>query len=233
MPNVNAWPGYRGNTLASGFASYMITLGNKSHGGLIMGGGLAADPIVTAFPSQKMVEFGTKSTDTTASEGFYYRHYIAGAAQAGRAGMFWATVQGVVAGSAKAFHAVLDFSAYATSYIAAAGEGRALKATLNIPAGGAMPASSASYSAAQFEVVLGDNSSDPSGVTGPVAAAEFGLSGGNAAAQAKVPYVLSFVGWNVANGAIKTGTTPATPNKAMAVNVDGVKYYIPLYTTYT
>lgn len=231
--DLKGWPSWRGRNYESAPQAFMLSLGLKSHAGLILGGGISTDPVLSAVAGQKMASFYTKSTSTTSSEGLYWRHYIAGAGQSAEALRAFATVDAVAAANARGAHVSLSFGAYATSYIT--GEGRGLKATLHLPAGGAMHANG-TYSALQGEIYLDGTDSDPSAVT-EMAILDLTVAGGDATAQAKVKYAMSFhipTGEEAAGNMHVTTITAATMNaactEAIAIRVNGAVRYIPIAT---
>lgn len=231
MGDLKGWPSWRGRKYEDAPQAYMISLGLKTHEGIIMGGGTSSDPVSTT--GAKLASFYTKSTIAAAdSEGLYWRHYLAGAGQSGEALRAFATVLAVAAANARGAHISLSFSAYATSYIT--GEGRALKATLHIP-NGAMH-SGGSYSAIQAEIYLDGTNSDPAPVT-EFAMMDFTVQGGDATAQAKVKNLLSLhvpTGQEAAGNMHITTITAATMNaactEALQIKINGATRYIPIAT---
>lgn len=232
MGDIKGWPSWRGRKYESAPQAFMISLGLKTHAGLILGGGESADPVATAVAGQKMASFYTKNTGGGDSEGLYWRHYLAGAGQSGEALRAFATVLAVAAANARGAHISLSFSAYATSYIT--GEGRALKATLHVP-NGAMH-SGGSYSAIQAEICLDGTASDPGAVT-EFSVMDFTVQGGDATAQAKVKNLLSLhvptgqeAAGNMHISTITAATMNAACTEALRVLVNGAVRYIPLAT---
>lgn len=234
--DLKGWPSWRGKSYEAGPQAFMLSLGLKSHAGLILGGGISTDPVSTAVASQKMASFYTKSTGSGDSEGLYWRHYIALAGAGGNAMRAYATVQAVAAANARGIHGSLSFSAYATSYVT--GEGRAIKATLHIPSGGAMPANG-TYSALQGEIYLDGTTSDPSAVE-EMAILDLTVSGGDAAAQYKVK---NFLSAHVPTGeeadarmhvsTITAATLNAACTEALRCKINGNVRWIPLATAVT
>lgn len=233
--DLQGWPSWRGRTYESAPQAFMLSLGLKSHAGLILGGGISADPVLSAVAGQKMASFYTKSTSTTSSEGLYWRHYLAGAGQSGEALRAFATVEAVAAANARGAHISLSFSAYATSYIT--GEGRGVKATLHIP-DGAMHAAG-TYSALQGEIYLDGTSSDPSAVT-EMSILDLTVAGGDATARGKVKNAISFhvptgeeAAGNMHVSTITAATMNAACTEALRVLVNGNVRFIPLATAVT
>ena len=235
MGDIKGWPSWRGRKYEDAPQAFMISLGLKTHAGLILGGGESADPVATSGAGQKMASFYTKNTSTGDSEGLYWRHYLAGAGQSGEALRAFATVLAVAAANARGAHISLSFSAYATSYIT--GEGRALKATLHIP-NGAMVAGG-TYSAIQAEVYCDGTDSDPSAVT-EFAVMDFTVQGGNATSQGKVKNLLSLhvptgeeAAGNMHVSTITAATMNAACTEALRCVVNGNVRWIPLATAIT
>lgn len=232
MADLQGWPSWRGRKYDDAPQAFMISLGLKTHAGLILGGGESADPVATPVAGQKMASFYTKNTGGGDSDGLYWRHYLAGAGQSGEALRAFATVEGVAAANARGAHISLNFSAYATSKVT--GEGRAVKATLHIP-NGAMPAGG-SYSALQAEIYCDGNDSDPGAVT-EFAVMDFTVQGGNSTAQGRVKNLLSLhvptgeeAAGNMHISTITAATMNAACTEALRVRVNGNIRYIPLAT---
>lgn len=224
----------------TGFILLLITeqrllLGAKLHDGDLFGSGKSSDPYTYAG-NAKMASFYTKTTGTGSVEGLYWRHYLGGAGSSGEAARFFATVNGVAAANARGAHISLGFSAYDTSYIT--GEGRAIKGTLHIPSGGAMPAGG-TYSAIQAEVYCDGNDSDPSAVT-ELSIMDFTVQGGNATAQGKVKNLMSLhvptgeeAAGNMHVSTITAATMNAACTEALRLVVNGNVRWIPLATAIT
>jgi hypothetical protein len=231
MSALKGWPGWRSTVQSKSPSAYMLSLGLKSHAGLILGGGTSADPVTAASAvSGNMASFYTKMTGTGDCRGLYWRNYVAGIGASSEAARFYTTVYGVAAGNARGVHVSLDFSAYATSYVT--GEGRAIKGTLTIPNGAMV---GGTYSAIQGEINCAGTASDP----GPsvMSIMDFTVNGGDATAQAKVKYLLSATvptgeeaGGNMHVSTITAATMNAACTEALRVLVNGAIRYIPLAT---
>lgn len=159
MAYLMGWPSWRGRVIEDAPQAFLLSLGLKSHDGLILGAGTSSDPVATAVAGQKVASFYTKSTGTSDdSRGLYWRHYLAGVAGSGEALRAYTTISDVAAVNAHGAHISLDFADTGS----ASGEGYALKSTLHVP-NGAM--AGGNYSPLEAEIWCDGSSSDPSGVT--------------------------------------------------------------------
>ncbi len=130
MADLKGTPTGRGRTYDNAKQYYMLSLGLKSHAGLILGGGTSTDPVSTSVASKNFASFYTQSTATSGdARGIYFRHYLAGAGVSGEAARFYTTASAIGVNGHGA-HISLDFGSSAGGLT---GEGYAVKATLHIP----------------------------------------------------------------------------------------------------
>lgn len=193
---------------------------------LLLGAGVAADPVTSSAASKNFVGFWTESTDATGtdSRNHYLRHYIGGASGSGETVRAFTTVNGAGAVGAHGIHASVSYGTDGTC----TGESAAIRATLQVPdktLGGTNAAvyaelwadgeSSAVSNGSFLRCVLGGNATGLAAVEDT--AYLFVVEGGTNAAG------------NVC-GAVDQTPTLTSKTTAIRIKLNGVVHYLPAYT---
>ncbi len=139
------------------FGNTTLTAEGADSSAILFGYGTSATPAATATAG-KMMSFYLKNTATTTAEGFYIRHYQAGAGSSGEALRAFSTVYDVAAANSYGIHASLSFGTSGT----VTGLGAAGRFTLQVPSSGSM---AGTVTAVMAEIWSDAATSDPAGAT--------------------------------------------------------------------
>jgi len=89
-----------------------LILGERTHGGLILGSGTSTDPKTSTTADEKFISFYFSDSATSGdSRGLYLRHYIAGAGGGGESLRSFTSIDDVAGATAHGAHISLGFEA--------------------------------------------------------------------------------------------------------------------------
>jgi hypothetical protein len=174
--------------------------------GALFGAGSSSNKATKDTANTKFLAFyfdtGATSGD---NRGMYLRTYYTGTGGGGDSARIFATVSAAV-GTVHGSHISLNFGSNSNK---CTGQGVALRSTIHIPNGGAMP-SGGTYAALQAEAYCDGTDSDPSNTT-QFSLMRFVVAGGNAAARNKVTKLMTIEGVTTgASNMIQTGQNEPT-----------------------
>ena len=201
--------------------------GAASASGLLFGIGTAGDPATTATAGANFIELRCESTATSGANRLQYlRYYVNGVNTGGCECLKAGTVLGAQVATARGGQASIEVSS--TGYVTGLACG--WDALLEV-ANSAVP-SNGTYCAGKSGVYMTGSSSDLSAATSH-AIHMFSVSGGSAAAEAKVLNAFSFDVANCADSGggemISPGTSMGTVEGTIRILINNAVKYIPYY----
>ena len=226
--DLKGWPSWRGRTYESGPQAWMLSLGLKSHAGIILGGGISSDPVVESTANKNFISFYLSSAAATGTtRGMYLRTYLTGGAGGEALRAFNTVSSDTPADTINGAHISLSFGSTAGNVT---GLGTGVRATIDIPG----RAINGTLAALQAEF-YGDAAS---GAIGGEASFLRGIIDGNTNFKDSFDdngFILSLQGLTAgAAHAFRTGLTAATINAAttcaLRIKINTTTYYIPIST---
>jgi len=221
MATLHGWPTWRGRTYQKAPQGFMLSLGLKSHAGLILGGGTSSDRVSTSVASQKIASFYTKNTATSGtSVGVYWNHEVAGIGGSG-VGIFSKGYSNVAA--------TLLVGAQIMAEFGAAGKvsGLAVGCRSQVMfADDATAAPTGTIAGGQSELYFDGDNSSTTDVSGAMCSIHRFIVDGDTTARAKVPYLFEIV--NVSSGTSDgtkiLNTAHLTASHCLRVRINGADY---------
>jgi hypothetical protein len=192
-----------------------LTLGERTHGGLILGSGISTDPESSSTAGEKFMSFYLSNSATSDdSRGMYLRLYVAGAGGGGESLRAFTSVDDVAAATVHGAHISLGYETSGT----ATGTASALRVTHHIPST-ARSANNVNYNGIQVEFYSDAATSDPN--ASQLSVFRIG-NAGNATGAADVDtdaYLFYLDGWTSGSGKMYYGST-------LRVYAGGAKYLV-------
>lgn len=218
MADLKGWPSWRGTTYEAAPQSFMLSLGLKSHAGLILGGGTSGDEVTSSTASKKMASFYTKNSATSGtSVALYWKHEVSGIAGSGVVGRLYGYTN---------VAAALLVGAQITAETGAAGKVSGLmvgcRSQVSI-ADDATAAPTGTIAGGQSELYFnGDNSSTTDISAATVHSIHRFMIDGDTTARAKVQNAFEFknvvVGTSTATDLVNTTALTASHNMRVIIN---------------
>lgn len=225
MADLKGWPSWRGKTYESGPQAFMISLGLKSHAGLILGGGISGDEVSTSVASQKMASFYTKNSALSGtSVALYWKHSVTGIAGSGVVGRLYGYTN---------VAAALLVGAQISAETGAAGKVTGLltgcRSQVSL-ADDATVAPGGTIAGGQSELYFNGDNSSTTDITGAKHSIHRFVLDGDTTARAKCLSAFEFINIPAGTGThmLKTDMHTGTPTDGLKIRIDDVFYYISL-----
>jgi hypothetical protein len=199
----------------------MLSLGLKSHAGLILGGGISSDPVSSAVASQKMASFYTSNSATSGtSVGLYFSHRVSGIG-GGANGALLKGITNVAASLLVGAQIIGEFEAAG----AVTGLAVGCRSELVFP-DDATVAAGGTMAGGQSELYFNGDNSSTTDVSAAVTSIHRFIVDGDTTARAKVPYLFEIV--NVSSGTSDAtkilNTAHLTASHCLRIRVNGADY---------